>query len=160
QLLEQGHQFDVVCSMEVIEHVENPAGFLKVLGQLVKPEGDLILSTISRTPLSYFLTIFCAEHLMRMVPVGTHHWSKYINPDELHKGVEELSKCEVLNIQGIGFNPLSGQWELTRSRDGNGSSKDGGLLGLMGPPLAEASNYFLAAKKPAAASVDASSASS
>ncbi|OAQ25353.1 ubiquinone biosynthesis O-methyltransferase [Linnemannia elongata AG-77] len=158
QLLEQGQQFDVVCSMEVIEHVENPAGFLKVLGQLVKPEGDLILSTISRTPLSYFLTIFAAEHVMRMVPVGTHHWSKYINPDELHKGVEELSKCEVLNIQGIGFNPLSGQWELTRSRDGSGST-EGGLLGLMGPPLAEASNYFLAAKKPAAttATVDASS---
>ncbi|KAF9900163.1 Hexaprenyldihydroxybenzoate methyltransferase, mitochondrial [Linnemannia zychae] len=150
QLLEQGHQFDVVCSMEVIEHVENPAGFLKVLGQLVKPEGDLILSTISRTPLSYFLTIFCAEHLMRMVPVGTHHWSKYINPDELQSGVETLSDCRVLNIQGIGFNPLSGQWELTRSRDGE-SSKEGGLLGLMGPPLAEASNYFLAAKKPAAA---------
>ncbi|KAF9149513.1 Hexaprenyldihydroxybenzoate methyltransferase, mitochondrial [Linnemannia schmuckeri] len=162
QLLEQGHQFDVVCSMEVIEHVENPAGFLKVLGQLVKPEGDLILSTISRTPLSYFLTIFAAEHVMRMVPVGTHHWSKYINPDELHKGVEELSKCEVLNIQGIGFNPLSGQWELTRSRDGSRcGSAEGGLLGLMGPPLAEASNYFLAAKKPAAAtaSVDTNSVS-
>ncbi|KAF8946578.1 Hexaprenyldihydroxybenzoate methyltransferase, mitochondrial [Haplosporangium gracile] len=162
QLLEHGHQFDVVCSMEVIEHVENPAGFLKVLGQLVKPEGDLILSTISRTPLSYFLTIFAAEHVMRMVPVGTHHWSKFINPDELHKGVEELSKCEVLNIQGIGFNPLSGQWELTRSRDGSGcGSAEGGLLGLMGPPLAEASNYFLAAKKPAAAAanVDANSAS-
>ncbi|KAF9134185.1 Hexaprenyldihydroxybenzoate methyltransferase, mitochondrial [Mortierella sp. 14UC] len=156
QLLEQGHQFDVVCSMEVIEHVENPAGFLKVLGQLVKPEGDLILSTISRTPFSYFLTILCAEHLMRMVPVGTHHWSKYINPDELQTGVETLSDCRVLNIQGIGFNPLSGQWELTRSRDGE-SSKEGGLLGLMGPPLAEASNYFLAAKKPAAAAPAADS---
>ncbi|KAF9917210.1 Hexaprenyldihydroxybenzoate methyltransferase, mitochondrial [Linnemannia zychae] len=146
QLLEQGHQFDVVCSMEVIEHVDNPAGFLKVLGDLVKPEGDLILSTISRTPLSYFLTIFCAEHLMRMVPVGTHHWSKYINPDELEAGVEALSKCHVLNVQGIGFNPLSGQWELTQGRDG---ARGEGLLSLMGSPLAEASNYFLAAKKPA-----------
>ncbi|KAF9098270.1 Hexaprenyldihydroxybenzoate methyltransferase, mitochondrial [Mortierella sp. AD031] len=155
QLLEQGHQFDVVCSMEVIEHVENPAGFLKVLGQLVKPEGDLILSTISRTPLSYFLTIFCAEHVMRMVPVGTHHWSKYINPDELQSGVESLSQCQVLNIQGIGFNPLSGQWELTKSRDGSNSGGEGGLLSFMGPPLAEGSNYFLAAKKPpASAPVD------
>ncbi|KAG0377598.1 Hexaprenyldihydroxybenzoate methyltransferase, mitochondrial [Mortierella sp. AD032] len=155
-----GNQFDVVCSMEVIEHVENPAGFLKVLGQLVKPEGDLILSTISRTPVSYFLTILCAEHLMRMVPVGTHHWTKYINPDELEKGVETLSDCRVLNIQGIGFNPLSGQWELTRSRNGE-SSMEGGLLGLMGPPLAEASNYFLAAKKPVEApAADSTSSSS
>ncbi|KAF9193157.1 Hexaprenyldihydroxybenzoate methyltransferase, mitochondrial [Haplosporangium sp. Z 767] len=146
QLLEQEFEFDVVCSMEVIEHVENPAGFLKVLGQLLKPDGDLILSTISRTPLSYFLTIFCAEHLMRMVPVGTHHWSKFINPEELRAGVQDLANCQVLNIQGIGFNPLSGQWELMRSRDGTTAS-DTGLLALLGSPMAETANYFLAAKK-------------
>ncbi|KAF9948866.1 Hexaprenyldihydroxybenzoate methyltransferase, mitochondrial [Mortierella alpina] len=146
QLLEQGQQFDVVCSMEVIEHVENPAGFLKVLGELVKPNGDLILSTISRTPMSYFLTILCAEHLMRMVPVGTHHWSKFITPDELQAGVQDLAKCQVLNIQGIGFNPLSGQWELTKSR--NGADEAGGLLSLIGGPVAEGANYMLAAKKP------------
>ncbi|KAG0200110.1 Hexaprenyldihydroxybenzoate methyltransferase, mitochondrial [Mortierella sp. GBA30] len=149
KLLEQGQQFDVVCSLEVIEHVDNPAGFLKVLGQLVKPNGDLILSTVSRTPMSYFLTIFCAEHLLKMVPVGTHHWSKYIMPEELQAGVEDLAKCQVLNIQGIGFNPLSGQWELTRSRDG--SQTDGGLLSLVGGPFAEASNYMLAAKRPPSA---------
>ncbi|KAG0263144.1 Hexaprenyldihydroxybenzoate methyltransferase, mitochondrial [Mortierella polycephala] len=146
QLLEQGLEFDVVCSMEVIEHVENPAGFLKVLGQLLKPDGDLILSTISRTPFAYFVTIFCAEHLMRMVPVGTHHWSKFINPEELQAGVQDLAKCQVLNIQGIGFNPLSGQWELMKSRDGT-TAGDTGLLTLLGPPVAESANYFLAAKK-------------
>ncbi|KAF9570048.1 Hexaprenyldihydroxybenzoate methyltransferase, mitochondrial [Mortierella alpina] len=150
QLLEQGQQFDVVCSMEVIEHVENPAGFLKVLGELVKPNGDLILSTISRTPMSYFLTIFCAEHLMRMVPVGTHHWSKFITPDELQAGVQDLAKCQVLNIQGIGFNPLSGQWELTKSRDG-ADADTGGWLSLIGGSAAEGANYMLAAKKPMAA---------
>ncbi|KAF9280822.1 Hexaprenyldihydroxybenzoate methyltransferase, mitochondrial [Mortierella alpina] len=150
QLLEQGQQFDVVCSMEVIEHVENPAGFLKVLGELVKPNGDLILSTISRTPMSYFLTILCAEHLMRMVPVGTHHWSKFITPDELQAGVQDLAKCQVLNVQGIGFNPLSGQWELTKSRDGTADAEPGGLLSLIGGPVAEGANYMLAAKKPMA----------
>ncbi|KAF9195225.1 Hexaprenyldihydroxybenzoate methyltransferase, mitochondrial [Haplosporangium sp. Z 11] len=121
QLLEQEFEFDVVCSMEVIEHVENPAGFLKVLGQLLK-------------------------HLMRMVPVGTHHWSKFINPEELRAGVQDLANCQVLNIQGIGFNPLSGQWELMRSRDGTTAS-DTGLLALLGSPMAETANYFLAAKK-------------
>ncbi|KAI1318838.1 hypothetical protein EDD11_005684 [Mortierella claussenii] len=146
QLQEQGHQFDVVCSMEVIEHVDNPAGFLKVLGQLLKPSGDLMLSTISRTPFSYFVTIFCAEHLLKMVPVGTHHWSKFITPGELQAGVQDLANCQVLNIQGIGFNPLSGQWELTKSRDGS-IAGNGGLLSLFGAPIAESANYLLAAKK-------------
>ncbi|GJJ77329.1 hypothetical protein EMPS_09688 [Entomortierella parvispora] len=146
QLLEQGLQFDVVCSMEVIEHVDNPAGFLKVLGQLVKPNGDLILSTISRTPLAYFLTVFSAEHLLRMVPVGTHHWSKYITPEELSAGVEDLADCRVQNIQGIGFSPLSGQWELTRSRSSSGET-DSGLLSKLGSTFAESVNYFLSAKK-------------
>ena len=136
--------------MEVIEHVDNPAGFLKVLGQLVKPNGDLILSTISRTPLAYFLTVFSAEHVLRMVPVGTHHWSKYITPEELTTGVEDLAKCKVLNVQGIGFNPLSGQWELTKSRPSSSSSienPDSGLLSTLGSTFAESVNYFLAAKK-------------
>ncbi|KAG0299073.1 Hexaprenyldihydroxybenzoate methyltransferase, mitochondrial [Dissophora globulifera] len=150
QLVEEGLQFDVVCSLEVIEHVDNPAGFLKVLGDLLKPNGDLILSTMSRTKLSYFLTVLCAEHLLRMVPVGTHHWSKFINPEELAAGVEDLAKCQVVNIQGIGFNPLSGQWELTRSRDGSNvdsSTGSGGWMSLLSSPMAEAVNYFLSAKK-------------
>ncbi|KAG0342675.1 Hexaprenyldihydroxybenzoate methyltransferase, mitochondrial [Podila horticola] len=143
QLLEQGLQFDVVCSMEVIEHVGNPAGFLKVLGQLIKPNGDLILSTMSRTPLAYFLTVFSAEHVLRMVPVGTHHWSKYITPKELEAGVRDLAGCEVLNVQGIGFNPISGQWELNKSR----SEQPVGILANIGASFAESVNYFLAAKK-------------
>ncbi|KAF9389737.1 Hexaprenyldihydroxybenzoate methyltransferase, mitochondrial [Podila verticillata] len=136
KLLEQGLQFDVVCSMEVIEHVENPAGFLKVLGQLIKPNGDLILSTMSRTPLAYFLTVFSAEHMLRMVPVGTHHWSKYITPKELEAGVCDLAGCEVLNVQGIGFNPLSGQWELNKNR----SEQPVGILANIGASFAERLN--------------------
>ncbi|KAI9066987.1 ubiquinone biosynthesis O-methyltransferase [Trametes sanguinea] len=75
--------FDVVCSMEVIEHVDNPRAFLTNCATLVKPGGHLFLSTIARTPLSYLLTIFAAEHLLRLVTPGTHTYSKYINPDEM-----------------------------------------------------------------------------
>ncbi|KAI1793546.1 ubiquinone biosynthesis O-methyltransferase [Ganoderma leucocontextum] len=75
--------FDVVCSMEVIEHVDNPATFLTNCATLVKPGGHLFLSTIARTPLSYALTIFAAEQILRLVTPGTHTHSKYINPDEL-----------------------------------------------------------------------------
>ncbi|KAI0820328.1 ubiquinone biosynthesis O-methyltransferase [Trametes gibbosa] len=75
--------FDVVCSMEVIEHVDNPRTFLANCASLVKPGGHLFLSTIARTPLSYFLTIFAAEQVLRLVTPGTHTHSKYINPDEM-----------------------------------------------------------------------------
>ncbi|KAF9584185.1 Na+/Pi symporter [Lunasporangiospora selenospora] len=122
---------------------------------------DLMLSTMSRTPLAYFLTVFSAEHLLRMVPVGTHDWSKYITPDELDTGVEELAQCKVLSIQGICFNPLSGQWELapvsrsgSRSRNAStsslGSLSSSGLLDClsqMGASASESVNYLLAAKK-------------
>lgn len=83
QLVKEPKRFDVVCSMEVIEHVDNPVAFLSACAQLVKPGGHLFLSTIARTPLSYALTIMAAEHILQKVAVGTHTYSKFINPSEL-----------------------------------------------------------------------------
>ncbi|OAX37956.1 ubiquinone biosynthesis O-methyltransferase [Rhizopogon vinicolor AM-OR11-026] len=83
QLVKEPKRFDVVCSMEVIEHVDNPLAFLSACAQLVKPGGHLFLSTIARTPLSYFLTILAAEHILHEVAVGTHTYSKFIDPSEL-----------------------------------------------------------------------------
>lgn len=51
---------------------------------VIQPGGHLFLSTVARTPLSYFLTIFMAEHALRLVTPGTHTWSKYVNADEMH----------------------------------------------------------------------------
>ncbi|CAE6528552.1 unnamed protein product [Rhizoctonia solani] len=76
-------QFDVVCAMEVVEHVDNPADFLRNCGKLVKPGGHLFMSTISRTPISYFLTVLMAERVLGLVERGTHTHSKYVNPSEL-----------------------------------------------------------------------------
>ncbi|KAG1740041.1 ubiquinone biosynthesis O-methyltransferase [Suillus lakei] len=61
----------------------NPVAFLSACAQLVKPGGHLFLSTIARTPLSYFLTILAAEYVLHKVAVGTHTYSKFINPSEL-----------------------------------------------------------------------------
>ncbi|CAG8558775.1 13197_t:CDS:2 [Funneliformis mosseae] len=112
KLLEQGETFDVVCAMEIIEHVINPAEFLKACAGLVKPEGGhLFLSTISRTPLSYFLTILLAENLFKLVPQGTHDFQKYLRPDELQNVIENEDKyAKVKDITGIGLNPITGTW--------------------------------------------------
>ncbi|KAI9458394.1 3-demethylubiquinone-9 3-methyltransferase [Lactarius psammicola] len=83
ELVREPRRFDVVCSMEVVEHVDNPAAFLRSCAELVKPGGHLFLSTIARTPLSYLLAIVAAEKLLRLVEPGTHTFSKFVNPDEL-----------------------------------------------------------------------------
>ncbi|WFD33131.1 hypothetical protein MSPP1_004188 [Malassezia sp. CBS 17886] len=82
-LRDEGQQFDVVTAMEVVEHVNDPAAFLRCLSELVRPGGHLFLSTMSRTALSYLLTIFLAEDVLRVVSPGTHRHDQYINPDEM-----------------------------------------------------------------------------
>ncbi|KAH9074940.1 3-demethylubiquinone-9 3-methyltransferase [Lactarius deliciosus] len=83
ELVREPRRFDVVCSMEVVEHVDNPAAFVRSCAELVKPGGHLFLSTVARTPLAYLLTIVAAEMLLGLVERGTHTFSKFINPDEL-----------------------------------------------------------------------------
>ncbi len=78
-------QFDVVSLFEVIEHINWPAPFLSSCLPFVKPGGWLILSTIARTWTSWLTTNVVAEEVVKLVPRGTHDWSKYINEQELRK---------------------------------------------------------------------------
>ncbi|GES92888.1 3-demethylubiquinone-9 3-O-methyltransferase [Rhizophagus clarus] len=115
KLLEQGETFDVVCAMEIIEHVNNPAEFLKACAGLVKARGGhLFLSTISRTPLSYILTILLAENTLKIVPQGTHDFQKYLRSDELQEIIEGIKNDDkwgkVIDITGIGPNPITSKW--------------------------------------------------
>lgn len=100
---------------------------------LVQPGGHLILSTISRTPLSQLLTITMAEHVLRLVTPGTHTYSKFIKPaellafvrddlggsavwesdgDGLVDGGREGGGVSVGEVRGIVYDPLAGQWRL------------------------------------------------
>ncbi|KAJ1654109.1 Hexaprenyldihydroxybenzoate methyltransferase, mitochondrial [Dispira simplex] len=109
---EQCELYDVVASMEVIEHVLNPRQFVQDLFSLTKPGGLVFLSTIARTPLAYALTILTAEKLYRMVPEGTHDYHKYIRTDELRHLVESNAGGRVLDLRGIWYSPLDAQWIL------------------------------------------------
>jgi len=120
-LVNESRRFDIVCSMEVLEHVNNPAQFLENCAELVKHGGHLFLSTIARTPLSYFLTILVAEHSLGLVSKGTHTYSKYVNPSEIvdffHKDLRWIpslyngwpTRLEA-EVQGIAYLPWSGRW--------------------------------------------------
>lgn len=82
------NSFDLICALEVVEHVTHPPSFLASLGALLKPGGMLVVSTLNRTRKSYALAIVGAEHVLQWVPVGTHDWSKFVTPAELTQWIE------------------------------------------------------------------------
>ncbi|MDE2435703.1 MAG: bifunctional 2-polyprenyl-6-hydroxyphenol methylase/3-demethylubiquinol 3-O-methyltransferase UbiG [Sphingomonadales bacterium] len=81
--------FDLVCSMEVIEHVADKAAFLAALAARLAPGGLMVLSTPNRTARSRLLMVEAAERL-GMVPRGTHHWDDFITPEELRELLGDL----------------------------------------------------------------------
>ena len=103
-------QYDIVTSMEVLEHVNDYKIFLVHICKLVKPGGYMFLSTINRTKRSYLKAIVAAEYFMRLVPIGTHQWEKFIKPSEIDK-VAIACNLELLDITGITFNPINKEWK-------------------------------------------------
>ena len=99
-------QFDLVTSMEVIEHVTDPAAFVGELTARLKPDGLMILSTPNRTTASKLFLVEAAERLGR-VPRGTHDWDKFLTPEELTALLTDAG-LEVVAMEGIAFSPLSG----------------------------------------------------
>ncbi|KAK5582751.1 hypothetical protein RB653_004337 [Dictyostelium firmibasis] len=116
--IENNQQFDAVCSLEVIEHVDNPKQFLEYLTKIVKPGGSIFLSTINKTFLSYISAILGAEYIFRMVPVGTHHWNQFIKPEDL-KSYLKSNNCETTDLQGLVYNPLLCEWDFTNDLNVN-----------------------------------------
>ncbi len=103
---ELGGRFDLVTSMEVIEHVADPAAFLKSLAARLAPGGLMILSTPNRTVRSRLLMITLAEGIGR-IPKGTHDHAKFITPDEL-KAMLAAAGLAVIDCEGIAFSPARG----------------------------------------------------
>ena len=98
--------FDLVCSMEVIEHVADKAAFVRALAATVAPGGLMVLSTPNRTTHSKWLMVEAAERI-GMVPRGTHHWDDFITPDELRDLLDGAGLI-MGEPQGIAFSPLKG----------------------------------------------------
>lgn len=99
-------QFDLVTSLEVIEHVGDPAAFVKALARRLAPGGIMILSTPNRTAWSKLLTITLAEGFGR-IPSGTHDYDQFIAPDEMKILLADAGlKC--LDLQGVAVSPMRG----------------------------------------------------
>lgn len=108
-----GNSFDTVLALEIIEHVANPAGFLKECATLVKPGGLLILSTLNRTAASYALGIVAAERVLRWLPKGTHDWRRFPTPSEIASVLESDTDLLCDEVVGLSFNPFSNRFSIT-----------------------------------------------
>jgi 2-polyprenyl-6-hydroxyphenyl methylase/3-demethylubiquinone-9 3-methyltransferase len=99
-------QFDLVTSMEVIEHVADPRSFVAALAARLAPGGLLILSTPNKTALSRLVTIGIAEST-GIVPRGTHDFDKFIAPDTL-KAILADAGLQCIDVEGIAWSPARG----------------------------------------------------
>ncbi|MFI4913581.1 MAG: bifunctional 2-polyprenyl-6-hydroxyphenol methylase/3-demethylubiquinol 3-O-methyltransferase UbiG [Steroidobacterales bacterium] len=99
--------FDVITCMELLEHVPDPAGTLAALARLLRPTGQLFVSTINRTLRSFLFAIVGAEYLLNLIPRGTHEYARLIRPAELAR-MARAQQLALRDISGVQFNPLSG----------------------------------------------------
>ncbi len=98
--------FDVVCCLEMLEHVPDPASTVSACAALCRPGGQLFFSTINRSPVSWALAIVGAEYVLGLLPRGTHRYDRLIRPGELAAAIR-ASGLEVRDISGIDYNPFS-----------------------------------------------------
>ncbi|MEM8755286.1 MAG: bifunctional 2-polyprenyl-6-hydroxyphenol methylase/3-demethylubiquinol 3-O-methyltransferase UbiG [Pseudomonadota bacterium] len=108
----RGAAFDVVLALEIVEHVASPQSFLDALGRLVKPGGLLVMSTLNRTPEAFAAAIVGAERILRLLPVGTHDWRKFVAPKEL-EAMTAQAGLRVVDAKGMVPDPLRGGWRLS-----------------------------------------------
>jgi 2-polyprenyl-6-hydroxyphenyl methylase / 3-demethylubiquinone-9 3-methyltransferase len=105
-------RFDVVTCMEMLEHVPDPAATVAVLGALVRPGGDVFISTINRNLKSFALAIVGAEYLARLVPRGTHEYERLLRPSEIAR-FARAAGLDVVDIAGLEYDPVREQCSLT-----------------------------------------------
>jgi 2-polyprenyl-6-hydroxyphenyl methylase / 3-demethylubiquinone-9 3-methyltransferase len=95
-------QFDIVCCMEVIEHVPDPSQLIAQCAKLLSPHGKLFISTINRTLPSFLLNIVAAEYISGIIPVGTHNYAQFLKPSEIDAAAEKAG-LKSIAIEGIRY---------------------------------------------------------
>ena len=101
----ESQSFDVVSCLEVIEHVPDPSQLIKACSDLLKPDGQMFLSTLNRNPRSFITAILGAEYIFNILPKGTHEWAKFIKPSEL-EGFMRNAGIKLIESKGMFYNPI------------------------------------------------------
>ena len=105
--------FDAVTCLEMLEHVPNPPSVIAACARLVKPGGQVFLTTLNRNPKSYLFAVIGAEYVLNMLPKGTHDYAIFIKPSELARWAK-LANLEPEEVVGMSYNPLTKTYALGR----------------------------------------------
>jgi 2-polyprenyl-6-hydroxyphenyl methylase/3-demethylubiquinone-9 3-methyltransferase len=108
---EQAGSFDSVTCLEMLEHVPDPAGVIAACAQLIKDDGFVFLSTINRNPKAYLFAVVGAEYLLRLLPKGTHDYTKFIRPSEMERWARAAG-LQLVDLSGMSYNPLTQEYKL------------------------------------------------
>jgi len=111
-------KYDVITCMEMLEHVPNPRSIVQACAKLAKPGATLFFSTLNRNAKSYMMAILGAEYILKMLPKGTHDYSKFIKPSELAKYVRE-NGLELIDMMGLHYTPIVDHYYLGPNVDVN-----------------------------------------
>ena len=111
-LARDGERYDVVLSMEVVEHVADLGAFLDACCALLRPGGAMFLATLNRTPQSFALAIVGAEYVLRWLPRGTHDWRRFVRPGELATHLRR-GGVRLGELVGVRYNLLADDWSTS-----------------------------------------------
>jgi 2-polyprenyl-6-hydroxyphenyl methylase/3-demethylubiquinone-9 3-methyltransferase len=106
--------YDVVACMEMLEHVPDPAAVVRACAELLKPGGQLFVSTINRTPAAFALAIVGAEYVAQLLPRGTHQYAQFLRPSELDSALRSAG-LGLREVRGLGYEPILRRAWLSRS---------------------------------------------
>lgn len=109
---EQPAAFDVVTCMEMLEHVPDPSSIIRACASMARPGGWVFFSTLNRNPKSFLFAIVGAEYLLKLLPQGTHEFSRFIRPAELARWIREAG-LELVQFKGLEYNPLTRRYWLS-----------------------------------------------
>ena len=115
---QQPESFDHVTCMEMLEHVPDPSSIITACATLVKPGGMVFFSTLNRKPKAYLLAIVAAEHVLKMLPKGTHSYNTFIKPSELCQSARNVG-LELQGMVGIEYNLFNKKFNLGKDVDVN-----------------------------------------
>jgi 2-polyprenyl-6-hydroxyphenyl methylase/3-demethylubiquinone-9 3-methyltransferase len=108
---EQAGQFDIVCCLEMLEHVPDPGAVIAACAELARPGAALYFSTINRNPKAFAFAIVGAEHILQLLPAGTHEYAKFIKPSEL-AGWLRNAGLVLAGMTGLTYNPITKHYRL------------------------------------------------
>ena len=106
-------RFDIVCCLEMLEHVPDPGAIIRACAALARPGGAVYFSTINRNPKAFLFAVVGAEYVLRLLPPGTHEYAKFIRPCELAAWLREAGLV-LEGMSGLSYNPLSKRYRLAR----------------------------------------------